>query len=113
MDWGGLENETATPAAEPTSCARQRCHRHAVEVKRLCDVVQNARSSFNAWRPLPSHAARAVADAELANGFSNSVPSMMSTRTPRSSAVLDMAAELASPHRNGQSASKLACDLWP
>jgi hypothetical protein len=42
-------------------------HRHAFEVKRLCEVVQVARSSFYAWlAAAPGRAARAAVDAELA-----------------------------------------------
>jgi len=42
-------------------------HRHAFEVKRLCAIVGVARSSFYAWREAaPRRAARAAADAELA-----------------------------------------------
>src|SRR3954464_910414 len=41
--------------------------RHAFEVKRLCAIVGVARSSFYAWREAaPRRAARAAADAELA-----------------------------------------------
>jgi hypothetical protein len=43
-------------------------HRHAYGVKRLCEVLQIARSSFYAWlQAQPRRAARAGADAELAN----------------------------------------------
>jgi transposase InsO family protein len=43
-------------------------HRHAFEVKRLCEIVQVARSSFYAWQDAaPRRAARAAADAELAD----------------------------------------------
>lgn len=42
-------------------------HTHAFEVKRLCQVVQVARSSYYAWvNAGPARAARAHADAELA-----------------------------------------------
>jgi transposase InsO family protein len=42
-------------------------HRHAFEVKRLCEIVQVARSSFYAWQDAaPRRAARAAADAQLA-----------------------------------------------
>ena len=42
-------------------------HRHAFEVKRLCEIVEVARSSFYAWLDAaPAGAARAAADAELA-----------------------------------------------
>ena len=42
-------------------------HRHAYGVKRLCEVLQIARSSFYAWLDAqPRRAARAAADAELA-----------------------------------------------
>ena len=43
-------------------------HRHAFEVKRLCEIVEIARSSFYAWLDAasPARAARAAADAELA-----------------------------------------------
>jgi hypothetical protein len=42
-------------------------HRDAFEVKRLCEIVQVARSSFYAWQDAaPRRAARAAADAELA-----------------------------------------------
>jgi transposase InsO family protein len=42
-------------------------HRHAFEVKRLCEVVQVARSSFYAWLDAVAvRAARTAADAELA-----------------------------------------------
>ena len=42
-------------------------HRHAFEVKRLCEIVQVARSSFYAWLAAASgRAARAAADAALA-----------------------------------------------
>jgi transposase InsO family protein len=42
-------------------------HRHAYGVKRLCEVVQIARSSFYAWLDAqPRRAERAAADAELA-----------------------------------------------
>ena len=42
-------------------------HQHAYEVKRLCQAVQVARSSFYAWVEAgPARAARAAADAELA-----------------------------------------------
>jgi transposase InsO family protein len=43
-------------------------HRHAFEVKRLCKIVGVARSSFYAWLgAAPTRAARAAADAELAD----------------------------------------------
>ncbi len=43
-------------------------HRHTFEVKRLCDIVGVARSSFYAWLDAaPTRAARAAADAELAD----------------------------------------------
>ena len=43
-------------------------HRRAVEVTRLCEIVQIARSSFYAWQhAAPTRAARAAADAELAD----------------------------------------------
>ncbi len=43
-------------------------HRHAFEVKRLCEIVEVARSSFYAWLgAAPTRAARAAADAELAD----------------------------------------------
>ncbi len=42
-------------------------HRHAFEVKRLCDIVEIARSSFYAWDAAgPARAARQAVDAELA-----------------------------------------------
>jgi len=42
-------------------------HRHAFEVKRLCEIVEVARSSFYAWlSAAPARAARAGADAQLA-----------------------------------------------
>jgi transposase InsO family protein len=42
-------------------------HRHAFEVKRLCKIVGVARSSFYAWLgAAPTRAARAAADAQLA-----------------------------------------------
>jgi len=42
-------------------------HSHAFEVKRLCEAVEIARSSFYAWvEAAPARAARAAADAELA-----------------------------------------------
>ena len=42
-------------------------HRHAFEVKRLCELVQVRRSSFYAWLAgAPARAARAAADAALA-----------------------------------------------
>lgn len=42
-------------------------HRHAFEVKRLCEIVQVARSSFYAWlAAAPTRAARSEADTELA-----------------------------------------------
>jgi transposase InsO family protein len=42
-------------------------HRHAFEVKRLCEIVQVARSSFYAWQDAaPRCAARAAADAQPA-----------------------------------------------
>jgi transposase InsO family protein len=42
-------------------------HRDAFEVKRLCEIVQVARSSFYAWlSAAPARAARAGADAQLA-----------------------------------------------
>jgi transposase InsO family protein len=41
-------------------------HRHTFEVKRLCEIVQVARSSFYAWlAAAPARAARASADAAL------------------------------------------------
>ena len=41
-------------------------HRHAYEVKRLCEIVQVARSSFYAWlAAAPGRTARADADAAL------------------------------------------------
>ena len=41
-------------------------HRHAYEVKRLCEIVQVARSSFYAWlAAAPGRIARADADAAL------------------------------------------------
>jgi hypothetical protein len=43
-------------------------HRHAVEVKRLCELLQVARSPFYAWLgAAPPRAARVAADAELAD----------------------------------------------
>jgi len=43
-------------------------HRHAFEVKRLCEIVQVTRSSFYAWQDAaPRRAARAAADAQLAD----------------------------------------------
>ena len=43
-------------------------HRHAFEVKRLCKIVGVARSSFYAWLgAAPTRAARAAADAQLAD----------------------------------------------
>jgi transposase InsO family protein len=43
-------------------------HQHAFEVKRLCEVVQVARSSFYAWQnAAPVRASRTAADAELAD----------------------------------------------
>ena len=43
-------------------------HRHAFEVKRLCEIVGVVRSSFYAWLgAAPTRAARAAADAELAD----------------------------------------------
>jgi hypothetical protein len=42
-------------------------HRDAFEVKRLCEIVQVARSSFYAWlAAAPTRAARVTADAALA-----------------------------------------------
>jgi transposase InsO family protein len=42
-------------------------HRHAFEVKRLCQTVEISRSSFYAWEAgAPVRAARSAADAELA-----------------------------------------------
>ena len=42
-------------------------HQHAYEVKRLCQLVEIERSSFYAWQAAaPARAARAEADAELA-----------------------------------------------
>lgn len=42
-------------------------HRHAFEVKRLCEIVEIARSSFYAWLDAqPARAARQAADADLA-----------------------------------------------
>ncbi len=42
-------------------------HQHAFEVKRLCEVIDIERSSFYAWKAAePVRAARAEADAELA-----------------------------------------------
>ena len=42
-------------------------HRDAFEVKRLCEIVEVARSSFYAWlAAAPARAARAAADAALA-----------------------------------------------
>jgi transposase InsO family protein len=42
-------------------------HRHAFEVKRLCELVEVTRSSFYAWLAgAPARAARAAADAALA-----------------------------------------------
>ena len=42
-------------------------HRNAFEVKRLCEIVEVARSSFYAWlAAAPARAARAAADAALA-----------------------------------------------
>ena len=43
-------------------------HRHAFEVKRLCEIVEVARSSFYPWLgAAPTRAARAAADAQLAD----------------------------------------------
>ena len=43
-------------------------HRDAFEVKRLCETVEVARSSFYAWLgAAPTRAARAAADAQLAD----------------------------------------------
>ena len=43
-------------------------HRHTYGVKRLCEVLQIARSSFYAWLDgQPRRAQRAAADAELAD----------------------------------------------
>ncbi|GAA0977263.1 hypothetical protein GCM10009551_013590 [Nocardiopsis tropica] len=42
-------------------------HRHTFEVKRLCEVIGLARSSFYAWlKAAPARAARQVADLALA-----------------------------------------------
>ena len=42
-------------------------HQHAFEVKRLCELVEIERSSYYAWKAgAPARAARAAADAELA-----------------------------------------------
>jgi hypothetical protein len=42
-------------------------HRHAFEVKRLCEIIEIARSSFYAWLDAqPARAAGQAADAELA-----------------------------------------------
>jgi hypothetical protein len=42
-------------------------HQHAFEVKRMCELVDIERSSFYAWKAAaPARAARAAADAELA-----------------------------------------------
>ena len=43
-------------------------HRHAFEVKRLCEIVEVGRSSFYAWLDAaPTGVARAAADAQLAD----------------------------------------------
>jgi transposase InsO family protein len=42
-------------------------HQHAFEVKRMCELIEVERSSFYAWKAAaPTRAARAEADAELA-----------------------------------------------
>ena len=42
-------------------------HQHAFEVKRMCELIEVERSSFYAWKAAaPARAARAEADAELA-----------------------------------------------
>lgn len=42
-------------------------HQHAYEVKRLCELVEVERSSYYAWKSAaPARAARAQADAQLA-----------------------------------------------
>jgi len=69
-----LATERGHPAPGGEVCRRgeelvSRCqfvadHRHALEVKRLCEIVQIARSSFSAWLgAAPTRAARAAADA--------------------------------------------------
>ena len=43
-------------------------HQHAFEVKRMCELVEIERSSFYAWlKAAPVRAARAAADAQLAD----------------------------------------------
>jgi hypothetical protein len=43
-------------------------HRHAFEVKRLCQIVEISRSSFYAWlAAVPVRAARVAADGQLAD----------------------------------------------
>jgi len=43
-------------------------HRHAFEVKRLCQIVEISRSSFDAWlAAVPVRAVRAAADGQLAD----------------------------------------------
>ena len=50
-------------------------HQDTFEVKRLCEVVEIARSSFYAWKAAaPARAAKAAADAELAERTRQSTP---------------------------------------
>ena len=70
-------------------------HRDTFEVKRLCEIVDVARSSFYAWlAAAPARAVRASADAALAQrihaihdtdraqGFRGSPPSSTTAPTP-------------------------------
>ena len=65
-------------------------HRHAFEVKRLCEIVQIARSSFYAWQHgAPTRAARAAADAELADRIRTIHDQDRTQGAPRISAELN------------------------
>jgi transposase InsO family protein len=65
-------------------------HRHAFEVKRLCEIVQIARSSFYAWQhAAPTRAARAAADAELADRIRTIHDQDRTQGAPRISAELN------------------------
>ena len=72
-------------------------HRHAFEVKRLCEIVEVNRSSFYAWdNAAPSRAERAAADAELAErirAVHAAEPSNRAYGAPRVTAELNDGAE--------------------
>jgi transposase InsO family protein len=65
-------------------------HQHAFEVKRLCALVEIERSSFYAWKAAaPARAARATADAELADQIRRIHAQDNTVGAPRATAELN------------------------